>query len=496
VTNINERGVDINTTILPKLKIGDLEITVPIIQGGMGVGISMSRLAAAAANEGAVGVISAIGLGVFESDIKKNFRQANKSTLAKEIDKARSMSNGVLGVNVMEAVTDRDELLNLAVEKEVDLVFLGAGLPLRNIPEKGLKEKRTKFVPIVSSARAVQIIFKYWDKNYGRSPDAIVIEGPLAGGHLGFKKEQITDSHYCLENILSDTIPVIKSFEDKYGKKIPIIVAGGIYSGADIHKFLQLGASGVQMGTRFVATKECDANEAFKRTYINCKKEDIIIIKSPVGLPGRAIKNKFIEDILSEMKKPFKCGWKCLKTCDFKTAPYCILAALYNSKIGNLKEGFAFAGANAYKITKIISVKELITTLLLHNKSLNAMINTNEHGRKIFKKLFGDEAENIELMLQKLSPELAKIGIDFPFGEFYAKDDLLDLKTRELITISTLVTQGTLPQLKLHTKAALNIGCTPVQIEQAILQLIIYVGMPKVINAMKVFKEVIEERLN
>jgi NAD(P)H-dependent flavin oxidoreductase YrpB (nitropropane dioxygenase family) len=351
-------------TTIPKLKIDDLEIPVPIIQGGMGVGISMSSLASAVANEGAVGVISAIELGVFEEDKKIRFREANKIVLEKEIDKARSMSNGILGINIMEAITDRDALLQLAVDKEIDIVFLGAGLPLKNIPEKGLVGKRTKFVPIVSSARAALLIFKYWDKNYGRCPDALIIEGPLAGGHLGYKEEQINDPHFSLENILAATIPVIKPFEDKYGKKFPIIVAGGIYTGADIYKFMQLGAGGVQMGTRFVATTECDADEAFKQAYINCKKEDIVIIKSPLGLPGRVIKNKFVEDVMEGMKKPFKCAWKCLKTCNFKTTPYCILAALYSAKMGNLKEGFAFAGANAYRINKIISVKELIEILL------------------------------------------------------------------------------------------------------------------------------------
>ncbi|MCK4527100.1 nitronate monooxygenase, partial [candidate division WOR-3 bacterium] len=227
-----------------------------------------------------------------------------------------------------------------------------------------LGEIATKFVPIVSSARAMKIIFKYWAKNYNHIPDAVVVEGPLAGGHLGFKKEQMNNPDNTLEKILSDVINAIKPFEQQFGKNIPIIAAGGIYTGEDIYKVMQLGAHGVQMATRFVATHECDASIEFKEAYIKCKKEDIITINSPVGMPGRAIRNQFLEDVSMGIRKPFECPWKCLKTCDFKKAPYCIALALYNAKKGNLEEGFAFAGANAYRVDKIISVKELIENLL------------------------------------------------------------------------------------------------------------------------------------
>ena len=196
-------------------------------------------------------------------------------------------------------------------------------------------------------------------------PDAVVVEGPLAGGHLGFKKEQINDPAYTLEKIFPEVISVIKPFEQFSGKKIPVIAAGGVYTGADIYKFIRLGASGVQMATRFVATYECDASVEFKDAYIKCNKEDLVIIDSPVGLPGRAIRNRFLEEIESGNKMPFKCPWKCLKTCDLKSSPYCIAKALTNAKNGHLEQGFAFAGANAYKIDKIISVKELLKTLLM-----------------------------------------------------------------------------------------------------------------------------------
>ena len=353
-----------NPCTIPSLRIGELQAKIPIIQGGMSVGISLSGLASAVANEGGIGVIGAAGIGMLEPDFSTNFKEANKRALRKEIRKARKMTKGIIGVNLMVALSDFDELLLVAIEEGVDLVFLGAGLPLK-VPFDGLKKASTKVVPIVSSAKAASIIFRYWTKRYNHVPDAVVVEGPLAGGHLGFKKEQINDPNYSLEKIVKEVISVIKVFEEQFNKKIPVIAAGGIYSGTDIYRFIRMGASGVQMATRFVATHECDADIKFKEAYINCRKEDLIIIDSPVGLPGRAIRNKFLDEVSSGMRKPFKCPWKCLKTCDFRKTPYCIALALTNAKRGNLDEGFAFAGANAYKVDKIVSVKELIETLLM-----------------------------------------------------------------------------------------------------------------------------------
>ncbi|QTA38828.1 nitronate monooxygenase [Thermosipho ferrireducens] len=352
---------------IPKLKIGNFEAKIPIIQGGMSVGISLSGLASAVANEGGIGVIGAAGIGMFEPDFQTNLKEANKRALKKEIKKARKKTNGIIGVNIMVALSDFYELLITAIEEKIDLVFLGAGLPLK-LPKKllseGLKKIYTKFVPIVSSERAASTIFRYWAKHYNHVPDAVVVEGPLAGGHLGFKKEQINDPDYSLEKIIPKVISTIKPYEKDFKKEIPVIAAGGIYTGKDIYKFLKLGANGVQMATRFVATYECDADIKFKQAYLNCKKEDLTIIDSPVGLPGRAIKNKFLEDVAAGIKKPITCLWRCLKTCDFRKVPYCIALALTNAKKGRLSEGFAFAGANAYKINEIIPVKKLIETLL------------------------------------------------------------------------------------------------------------------------------------
>jgi NAD(P)H-dependent flavin oxidoreductase YrpB (nitropropane dioxygenase family) len=356
-----------NLNKMPTLRIGALEVDIPIVQGAMGVGISLSDLVAAVANTGGIGVIATPGIGQFEPDWDKKPKEANKRALQREIRKTKAKTDGIIGVNVMVALSDFDDLVQCSVDEGVNILFLGAGLPLglpKTLPLDRLGELATKFAPIVSSARAAKIVFRAWQKRYNHVPDAVVVEGPLAGGHLGFRKDHIDNPDYALEKILPEVITVVKSYEEQFNKSIPVIAAGGIYTGADIHKFMELGAQGVQMATRFVATYECDASMEFKEAYLNCKKEDIIIIDSPVGLPGRAIQNKFLERVLAGGKEPFKCPWKCLKTCDFRNVPYCIGLALTNAKKGNLEEGFAFAGANAYRVDKIISVKELIGTLV------------------------------------------------------------------------------------------------------------------------------------
>ena len=355
-----------NRKYIPSLRIGEYVTKVPIIQGGMSVGVSLSGLASAVAEEGGIGVIGAAGIGMFEEDFERNFKGANRRALRKEIRKAKEMTDGLIGVNVLMALTDANELIKISAEERVNFVFLGAGLPLKlpkEVIPQGVKEPFTKVVPIVSSARATKIIFNYWAKNYGNVPSMVVVEGPMAGGHLGFKKEQIDDPNYALEKIFPPILESVKGYEKRFNKEIPVVAAGGIFDGSDICKYISMGAAGVQMGTRFVATYECDASQKFKEMYLKCKKEDLEIIKSPVGLPGRAIRNKFIEDVEKGIRKPFKCPWKCLKTCDFKTSPYCIARALTNAKIGDLKNGFTFAGANAYKVNKIVSVKELFTEL-------------------------------------------------------------------------------------------------------------------------------------
>ena len=352
---------------MPTLRIGALEAGIPIVQGAMGVGISLSDLASAVANAGGIGVIATPGIGQFEPDWDTNAKDANKRALQKEIRKAKAKTNGLIGVNVMVALSDYNNLIQCSVDEGVNVLFLGAGLPLGlpdTLPPDRLSEIATKFVPIVSSARAAKLVFRAWQKRYNHVPDAVVVEGPLAGGHLGFKKEQIDDPDYALEKILPGVIAVVKPFEKQFNKSIPVIAAGGIYTGADIHRFMELGAQGVQMGTRFVATHECDASMEFKEAYLNCKKEDIVIIETPVGLPGRAIRDEFLDRVSSGVRETFRCSWKCLRSCNFKNVPYCIALALTNAKKGNLEEGFAFAGANAYRVDEIVSVKELFETLV------------------------------------------------------------------------------------------------------------------------------------
>ena len=357
--------------MMKKLNIGNLSISVPIVLGGMGVGISLSGLASAVANEGGVGVISSAGLGLLYRNLSKDYIQASIMGLKEELRKAREKTKGVIGVNVMVAMSNFADMVKTAIAEKADIIFSGAGLPL-NLPSFLQKDSVTKLVPIVSSARAARVIAEKWHNLYNYLPDAFVVEGPKAGGHLGFKDEQINDEHFSLEHILPEVIDEVKDIETHYGKSIPVIVAGGIYTGEDIKRFMDMGAAGVQMGTRFVTTEECDASDIFKQTYIEAKQEDIQIIKSPVGMPGRAIFSKFIQKVKEGQKQPKTCMCKCIKTCDITKSPYCIIAALYNAFKGNMDNGYAFAGANAFRATKIVSVKETFRSLLDEfNRAIN-----------------------------------------------------------------------------------------------------------------------------
>jgi nitronate monooxygenase len=345
------------------LKVGNISIPVPVIQGGMGVGISLSGLAVAVANEGGVGVISSAGLGLLYRSSSKDYQEANVIGLNEEIKKARKSTKGVIGVNIMVAMSNFTELAIAAIKEKIDILFAGAGLPL-NLPSLRPEGSETSLVPIVSSGRAAKIILEKWSSNYHIVPDAIVVEGPKAGGHLGFKNPEIFDEDFRLEILVADVCREIRPFEEKYGKKIPVIAAGGIYTGKDIYEIMKQGADGVQMGTRFVTTKECDASREFKQTYIDAQESDIEIIDSPVGMPGRAIMNTFIEKIRQGKKSPLNCPFKCIKTCDVSSSPYCIIAALFSAFRGNLESGFAFAGSNAFRATKISTVKEVFRELV------------------------------------------------------------------------------------------------------------------------------------
>ncbi len=356
---------------LPELKFGDNIAKLPIIQGGMGVGISLSGLASAVANEGGVGVIAAAMIGMGEPDVGKNPDEANMRALRNEIRKARErMTQGLLGVNIMVALTNFADMVKTSIREGADVIFSGAGLPLdlpkylrEEFPGELADKAKTRLVPIVSSGRAAAVLCRKWLSKYDYLPDGFVVEGPKAGGHLGFRPEELDQPEFQLEHILPEVVEAVKPFEAETGRRIPVIAAGGVYTGADIAKYLEMGASGVQMGTRFVATHECDADQAFKQAFVNARREDITVIKSPVGMPGRAIFNEFLLAVREGRKKPFKCPFHCIKSCDFTTTPYCISQALVSAKKGILKHGFAFCGENAWRVDRIMSVKELMGSL-------------------------------------------------------------------------------------------------------------------------------------
>lgn len=348
---------------MTSLNIGGINIPVPIIQGGMGVGVSLSGLAAAVANQGGVGVISAAGLGLVHGNRKLDYPEANIEGLIIEIRKARSLTNGVIGVNIMGAMTNYADLVRTAISERVDILFSGAGLPL-DLPSFLTPDSITRLVPIVSSARAANLICSKWKSSYDYLPDAIVVEGPKAGGHLGFKTGNIADQHYTLEELIREVIQVIEPYVKQYNSNIPVIAAGGVYTGQDMFNIMKLGAQGVQLGSRFVTTVECDANDAFKQAYIHAAEKDIGLIQSPVGMPGRAIRNSFLDKVEEGLKHPLKCPYHCIKTCQVDTTPYCIMQALYSAYLGKMNFGFAFAGTNAFRARIINTVKDVIDDIL------------------------------------------------------------------------------------------------------------------------------------
>jgi nitronate monooxygenase len=329
----------------------------------MGVGISLSGLASAVANQGGIGVIASTGIGMKEPDFRNNFVEANIRALRREIRTARENSDGIIGLNVMMANTNHPDFFRTAIEEEIDIIFSGAGLPL-GLPGYLNGSTHTKLVPIISSARAAHVVCKRWLHHYDYLPDAVVVEGPRAGGHLGFTEKQIDDPAFALERLIPEVLEAVDLYASKYGKKIPVIAGGGIYSGRDIRTYLDMGAGGVQMGTRFVATFECDADPAFKQMYVDARPEDIVIIKSPVGMPGRAIRNQYLDDVESGIRQPYSCPYHCISTCDYTNSPYCIAQALIAAQKGKFKHGFAFAGANAHRVTEIVSVQALFGELL------------------------------------------------------------------------------------------------------------------------------------
>ena len=346
---------------LKSLNIGNLSAKLPVIQGGMGVGISLSGLAGAVAANGGIGVISAAQIGYRDPEFAKSPLESNLRALCKEIAKAREIAKGgILGVNIMVATKQYAEYVKASVKSGIDLIISGAGLPI-SLPEL-VKGSTTKIAPIVSTVKSANVICKLWERKYKRIPDLVVVEGPTAGGHLGFSKEQLdtfTPETYLDE--IRGIIDVVKEYGDKYNTHIPLVVGGGIYDKADLREALELGADGVQIGTRFVTTYECDASEAYKQTYLDCRKEDIGIVNSPVGMPGRAIFNHF----LAAKREPGITGkcYQCLEKCNPVNTPYCITRALINAVKGKVDEALLFCGENAWKSEKLEHVEDIMKEL-------------------------------------------------------------------------------------------------------------------------------------
>lgn len=356
------------------LKIGNLTAKLPVIQGGMGVGISLSSLAGAVAKEGGIGLISTAQIGFREPDFYRNAQEANLRAMESELKKARAIApEGIIGFNIMVATKNYVEYVKTAVKIGADLIVSGAGLPV-DLPEY-VKGSATKIAPIVSTVKAAKVICKMWDRNYKTAPDLVVVEGPLAGGHLGFSREQLAELEADTEEVsktyhkaeyeeeVKGIIALVKQYADKYGKEIPVVAAGGVYTHEDVrHCIEDLGADGVQVGTRFVTTEECDAPLVYKQAYIGAKEEDIVITKSPVGMPGRAIMNPFLRKMMTEGEKVTRC-FRCLEHCDPATTPYCITQALINAAQGDEEHALLFCESNAYRAERIEKVPDVMREL-------------------------------------------------------------------------------------------------------------------------------------
>lgn len=347
---------------LESLKIGNLTIEYPIIQGGMGVGISRSRLAGAVSLNGGLGIISTAQLGFDDPDFEAGEEAANLRAIHRHIQRAKEISKGKpVGVNIMVATRDYPSYVNASVEAGADVIISGAGLPVK-LPEY-VGDADCKIAPIVSSAKAAQLILRNWAKKYQRTADFIVIEGPKAGGHLGFKAEEvekITDQAYDEE--ICRIIAVVKEYEEQFECSIPVIVAGGIFDHEDICHAMSLGAAGVQLASRFVVTEECDADERYKQAYIDAKEQDIEIVMSPVGMPGRALRNAFVKQIEKKPLPVSRC-FRCLEKCNPAKVPYCITKALINAVRGDVEHGLIFVGENVSRITKMTNVHDLMAEL-------------------------------------------------------------------------------------------------------------------------------------
>lgn len=358
---------------LPVLTIGRHTPKYPLIQGGMGIRISASRLAGAVAMAGGIGTIASVGLGLGSKHFNgNNYFEANKLALADELAQARRTApDGVIAVNCIVALTDYEDMVRAAAEHGAQVIISGAGLPMQ-LPEYTKDHPEVALVPIVSSLKAAKLIIKKWEKSFGRIPDAFVVEAPgMAGGHLGARTEEVFSEELTLDKV----VPELTAFlADEVKADIPVIAAGGIWSREDMLHAFGLGARGVQMGTRFVCTNECDAPEAFKQMYINATPEDVILVKSPVGLPGRAIRNRFSDRLAGGSPKGHKCRYNCIKHCSFRAEKtgFCISTALCAAQEGSVDDGLVFSGSNSARCHEIVPVTSVIEDLFGQKEEINA----------------------------------------------------------------------------------------------------------------------------
>ena len=345
------------------LKIGERTARVPLIQGGMGVGISLGNLAGTVAKEGGIGIISTAQIGFQEPDFDENPSGANLRAIRKEMEKARAISpDGLIGYNIMVALRDYKQHVAAAVEAGADLIISGAGLPTE-LPALTAGSP-VKIAPIVSTEKSAKVILKYWGRKYHRTADLVIIEGPKAGGHLGFKKEELDFySPERYEEEITKIIETVRGFAEEYQTEIPIIAAGGIFDVEDVRRVMALGVDGVQIASRFVTTRECDADIRYKEAYLNASKEDIVIVKSPVGMPGRAILNPFMKRVMLGEKMEHTPCHRCLARCNPAEIPYCITDSLICAAKGDVEEALLFCGADAYRQTRMETVKEVIDSL-------------------------------------------------------------------------------------------------------------------------------------
>ncbi len=346
-------------------------LPVPVLQGGMGIGVSLDRLAGAVAACGGMGTISSAMCGYKEPDFHKDPTMANTRALERQIRCAKEQADGagLVAVNVMTAGRQYAENVLTALRAGADAIVCGAGLP-KDLPELAAQvpENDAALAPVVSSGRAAALLCRLWEKRGGRVPDFIVLEGPLAGGHLGFTPEEARQAQQGqprpLSELLAEVLEAIEPFRKKYGRDIPVFVAGGVKDGAEMARYMREGAAGAQFATRFIATEECDASPEYKQALINAGADDITIVQSPVGMPGRALVSPLIRRIREGAQvRPVRCR-KCLIPCDPRKSPYCISDALIAAVRGDWENGLFFCGANAGDISCISTVKEQIDQIM------------------------------------------------------------------------------------------------------------------------------------